>query len=255
MGDGPDHSRLETRTLIVGVGLMVASLLAVVAVWLVARDAPSSQVGMVEGIPYVAATGPDGCQRFGEYWSRDSGVVIDPVVIEGFTNCRQDSDGNWTTASVLPRPTLPEGSDAAAAEIRAEILAGVDRLETAMPQSLKNDLGSIYSDNDNPVIGHQQEGVTISSVRSRYARMVNGLMLDPQGGAFTDYLGWLMGKRIAGYAALRTACLDNPDTAYLYQPCVGLEDNLSIRYAPWPWDLRDLVNLDAYLAERFENEG
>ncbi len=255
MAEHSDEDRFEKRTLLIGATLMAVAVAAVVGVWLVARDAPSSNAGMVDGIPYVAATGPEGCQSFGEYWIRDSGVTIDPVVIENFTNCRIDADGNWTVAASLPRPELPEGTDADAAETRAEILAGVDLLEASLPQSLKDELGSIYSDSDNPVIGHQREGVTISPVRERYARIVNGLMLDPDQRAFTDYLGWYMGKRIAGYAALRTACLDDPDTEYLYQPCVGLEDNLSVRYAPWPWDLRNLVNLDAYLAERYATEG
>ena len=234
---------------------MAFALLAVVVVWSLARDAPSSEIGMVEGIPYVGATGPEGCQSFGDYWTSESGVEIDAAAIERFTNCRLGADGRWTVAAELPRPALPPGTDAAAAETRAQILAGVDRLESSMPQSLRDELGAIYSDADNPVIGHQKEGVAISLTRTRYARMVNGLLLDPDQDPFTDYVGWLMGNRIGGYAALRTACLEGPDTGYLYQPCVGLEDNLSIRYAPWPWDLRDLVNLDAYLADQFADDG
>jgi hypothetical protein len=47
-------------------------------------------------------------------------------------------------------------------------------------------------------------------------------------------------------------CRETPEAGYLELPCQGLEDTLSIRFVPWPWDLRSDVLLREYLLYRVE---
>ena len=100
------------------------------------------------------------------------------------------------------------------------------------------------------MIGQVREGASLSNVRTRYARIINGMMLDPQHEALAGYVAWIMQQRIDSYGIFRRACLEN-DTLYLRQPCTGMEDNLSIRYAPWYWELANDDLLDAYLHHLF----
>ena len=115
---------------------------------------------------------------------------------------------------------------------------------------MMRELGKVYSEQANPVIGFTQEGVSLSSIRTRYARIMNGFMLDPQHEAMADYVGWVMQQRIDAFGTFRRACLQD-DTAWLRQPCTGMEDNLSIRYAPWYWELANEGLIDDYLNHVF----
>ena len=99
------------------------------------------------------------------------------------------------------------------------------------------------------MVGHFREGVAWGTYRTRYARIVNAFMLDPEHDELADFIGWTMARKIKGYADFRRECLDNPDVGMLHNACKGVEDNLSIRYAPLPWDLRDPDLIDTWFYE------
>ena len=76
-------------------------------------------------------------------------------------------------------------------------------------------------------------------------------MLDPNNAELASYIGWVMARKIDGYADFRRECLDNDNVDMLHDACRGMEDNLSIRYAPLPWDLRDPDLLDTWYYETY----
>ena len=237
-------------------GLMLVS---VAVLWLVARDAPSSAVGEIAVVPRASITVSGGCQNFADYWLEETSVDIEPATLEGFTNCRYGKDGRWYVWPELPEsaaepaPELSAEDRAAAEELEARILADVEALTEHISPELQEALNKVYSETNNPVISQIREGASLSNVRTRYARLVNSFMLDPEREALAGYVGWAMEQRINAYGVFRRACLDE-DTGYLRQPCVGMEDNLSIRYAPWYWELRSPLLLDAYVTQLFAEE-
>lgn len=232
---------------------ITAGLLAVVGLlWLIARDAPSSGTGDTNTVPGVSVGPSEGCANFARYWLDETSVDVDAGVLEGFTNCRLATDGDWYTLAELPDeinpdpPAIAEQNQAASDETRARIIADLGILQQSFTEPMMTELGKVYSDQSNAVIGQTREGSSLSNVRTRYARIINGMMMDPSHDALAGYVSWLMQQRIDSYGIFRRACLED-DTAYLRQPCTGMEDNLSIRYAPWYWELARSDWLDAYL--------
>jgi hypothetical protein len=150
-------------------------------------------------------------------------------------------------------PAISDDDHAAADQLGARILEDIDALQDQISPELQEALDKIYSDTQNPVIGQVREGASLSNVRTRYARLVNAFALDPDHAALANYVGWAMEQRINAYGVFRRACL-REDTAYLRQPCEGMEDNLSVRYALWYWELRNPLLIDAYLAAQFAAE-
>jgi hypothetical protein len=234
-------------------------LVSVAALWAVARDAPSSEIGEIAVVPRASITVSGGCQNFADYWLEQTSVDIDAATLEGFTNCRRDDEGKWYVWTEHPDAKddvlsgLSDAERAAADQLEARILEDIDALQDQISPEMRESLDKIHSDTQNPVIGQTREGASLSNVRTRYARLVNAFALDPDHAAFADYVGWVMEQRINAYGVFRRACL-RADTTYLRQPCVGMEDNLSIRYAPWYWELRNPLLIDAYLAAQFVEE-
>jgi len=237
-------------------GLMV---LSVIALWVVARSAPSSAVGETGGVPRAPITLSGGCQNFGDYWLNGTTVDIEAATLEGFTNCRQGEDGRWYGWTELPEsgddsaPTLSDEDRVAAEELKTRILEDIDALRARISAELQTELDMVFSESQNPVIGQIREGASLSNVRTRYARLINAFALNPEREALAGYAGWAMEQRINAYGVFRRACLDE-GTGYLRQPCVGMEDNLSIRYAPWYWELRNPLLLEAYVGSLFAEE-
>jgi hypothetical protein len=231
-------------TLVIALGVGVA--------WLAARDAPSSAVGDIAQVPRASITSSQGCQNFVDYWIDDIGLDLDPLVFEGFTNCRQDTDGRWRIWSEVSgerRQTLDDLDEQTlegAIALRSAIVEDLEALVDRISPELRSSLDNVHSGAPNPVIGHTREGVSVSSVRTRYARLMNGFMLDPDRAEVASYVGWVMKQRMDSYGAFRRTCL-GADTEWLRQPCVGMEDNLSVRYVPWYWDLYHPMYLDAYI--------
>jgi hypothetical protein len=239
--------------------IAASMLVSVGALWLVARDAPSSEIGEIGVVPRASITVSGGCQNFADYWIEETSVDIEAATLEGFTNCRLGEDGKWYVWTEHPDARadaltgLSEEDRAAADQLKARILEDIDAMQAQISPELQESLDNIRSDIQNPVIGQVREGASLSNVRTRYARLINAFNFDLDHAALADYVGWVMEQRINAYGVFRRACLDG-DTAYLRQPCVGMEDNLSIRYAPWYWELRSPLLIDAYLAAEFSTD-
>lgn len=241
---------------VIGSSIVAALLLMVGIAWAAARDAPSSATGDINAVPRQSITASRGCQNFATYWLERTSVPIDAGTLEGFTNCRQGTDGNWYVVPELPNELDPSPStilpenETDANSLRVRLVADIATLQQNLSDAMMKELGKVYSEQSNPVISHTREGASLSSIRTRYARIVNGYMLDPERKDFANYVGWVMQQRIDAYGAFRRACLQD-DTAWLRQPCTGMEDNLSIRYAPWYWELADEHLLEAYLSHLY----
>ena len=246
------HPLAGARNPLIGTGIVAALLLLIGVAWLVARDAPSSAVGDINSVPRLSITAAQGCQNFADYWLNKTSVPVDAATLEGFTNCREGTDGKWYLVSELPEglnpnpPGVAPDSEKAANDLRAQLIADIATFQQSLSAAIMKELGKVYSEQANPVIGQTREGANLSSVRARYARLMNGYMLDPERAALAGYVGWVMQERIDAYGAFRRACL-REETAWLRQPCTGMEDNLSIRYAPWYWELANDDLLDAYM--------
>lgn len=234
-------------------GLICGAL--VLAVWVASRNAPSATTGLTERLPVSVVSASEGCENFGRYWTDTSGAGIDPIAIERFTNCRLQDDGTWVAGSTmygagpLDESTLTDEQQAQLNDARAAIAEQADALEAVLPDSVSTTFEQLYSADSNAVVGHFREGVAWGSYRTRYARIVNAFMLDPDHAELAGLIGWTMGRKINGYADFRRECLGNPDIAMLHGACRGMEDNLNIRYAPLPWDLRDPELIDTWFYE------
>jgi hypothetical protein len=225
------------------------------AVWIASRNAPSASTGITDRLPVPAVSADEGCENFGAYWTDTSGAGIDPAPIGRFTNCQLQEDGAWVAgssmygASPIDEAVLTDDQREQLEEARSEIARQVDELEAVLPNSVDAAFDQLHDQENNAVVGHFQEGVAWGSYRTRYARIVNAFMLDPDHAELASLIGWTMGRKIGGYADFRRACLANPDVAMLHGACRGMEDNLSIRYAPLPWDLRDPNVIDTWFYE------
>lgn len=251
------HRRFDRSSLggVVIAGLICAALVAVA--FLASRNAPSAATGLTDRLPLPAVSANEGCENFGRYWTQTSGANIDPVPLELFTNCRLGDDGVWVAsetmygAAPLDESTLTDEQRAQLAQLRTAIAAQIDGLEAVLPKTVLHTFDQLETDDTNAVVGHFREGVSWGSYRTRYARIVNAYMLDPKNAELASYIGWIMNRKIDGYADFRRECLGNSDVAMLFDACRGMEDNLSIRYAPLPWDLRDPDLLDTWYYETY----
>lgn len=247
--------RIDRRSLGVVVLLGALSLGLIVGAWAMARNAPASTVGLISAVPDPRVSATQGCASFAQYWLDASRGSIDPVAIELFTNCRVDDRGNWVAAETmygaapLDESTLTPEQQAELQDLRGTIGQQIDGLEAELPGSIRSAFNQLHSPWSNAVVGHFREGVPWSSYRTRYARIVNAYLLDPQNTDLANYAGWIMSRKIEGYAAFRQQCLAKPEIAMLQTACIGMEDNLSIRYAPLPWELRDPDLLDTWFYE------
>jgi hypothetical protein len=249
------RSRFDRRSLggLVLAGAMCAVLL--LSVWLVSRNAPSATSGITDRLQLAAVSADDGCEIFGRYWTETSNANVDPVSLERFTNCRVLEDGTWVAGSsmygvdALDETTLTAEQLGQMNEARDAIAAQVDDLEAVLPNSVASAFERLYLPETQSVVGHFREGESWGSYRTRYSRIVNAFMLDPDHAELASFIGWTMARKIDGYADFRRTCLGNSDVTMLHNACRGMEDNLSIRYAPLPWDLRDTNLIDTWYYE------
>jgi hypothetical protein len=89
--------------------------------------------------------------------------------------------------------------------------------------------------------------VQISPTRERYTRYTRAFLIDPDRPELAGYVGWWMQRRMEAYGAFAQACQGQRDKGYLDFACARMEDALSVRYPPWPWDLESTVALEEYL--------
>jgi len=237
---------------VLGLVLLVAVMVG--AVMFASRDAPSSLSNNPEALAVPTITSDQGCARFANYWIEQSGVLVEPASIEGLTNCRLSAGGEWfvptgaNDSRLTSESILTEDEASRTASTRTAILAEIALLEAQLSSSITRDLDRIYSTRSQAVTGRINDSVTISRARSRYTRVAQAFLLDPNHQILADYVGWLMQRKIAAYDLLSAACLDSPETQYLKIVCLGMEDSLSVNFPPWLWDLRSSVWLNEYLA-------
>lgn len=245
----PDRSALGG---VVALGLVCAGLVALA--WLLSRHADSSATGMTAALPLPAVSADAGCENFGDYWTDTSGAGVAPDAIALFTNCRLGDDGTWIAGPLygsgrIDESALTQEQRDRLQTLRTDIGLQIDGLEGALPTTVRETIAQLETDQPNPVVGTFREGVGWGSARTRYARIVNAYMLDPDNAELASFIGWIMGRKIEGYGQLRRTCLGNEDVAMLHTACRGMEDNLSIRYAPLPFVLRDPALLDTWFYE------
>lgn len=249
------RSRFDRRSIggVVLAGLICGTL--VLVVWMASRHAPSATTGITDRLPGSTVSADEGCENFGRYWTTTSGAGIDPVPLELFTNCRLQEDGSWTAsesmygAGPLDESTLTGDQQAQLNDARSAIAEQADALEAVLPNSVQMTFEQLYRPETTAVVGHFREGMSWGAYRTRYARIVNAFMLDPDHAELASFIGWTMARKINGYADFRRECLGNADVAMLHNACRGIEDNLSIRYAPLPWDLTDPGLIDTWFYE------
>lgn len=235
-------------------GLTVLIVAMIGLATLAARDAPSAGSDNPQALAVPTITADEGCTRFARYWIDQSGVRVDPATIEGLTNCRLSDGGEWFVPTgaederLTEQARLTEDEEARTTPIKMDILSEIVALEATLSSSIIRDLERIYRARPHAVTGRINDTVTISRARSRYTRVVQAFLLDPDRRLLADYVGWLMQRKIGAYEALSNECLGNPETAYLRVVCLGLEDSLSVNYPPWLWDMRSTVWLNEYLA-------
>jgi hypothetical protein len=238
----------------IALGVVAVCLALVLAVRLVARDAPSAGRSIVVGLPPPVVSSAEGCTNIARFWIVEAGTGVSAETIEGMTNCRQAADGTWFVPSGGDDPRLPaapvltEEQQAATAALRADIVAQIDGLEAQFPSTLRLWLSQLYDPFPRAAWGHIRDGPSIRTPRGRYTRLIQAYLMAPDHQELADYVGWIMARRLDAYDDLRTKCFGDPDLAYLRTVCRGLEDTLGIRYPPFVWDLADPYLLDAYLA-------
>jgi hypothetical protein len=222
--------------------------------YLIARDAASSRSNSPTALPTPFIASDQACANFAHYWIEESGVTVEPTIIEGLTNCRISESGEWFVPTGARDPRLPAGFAMTETErgetegVRQQLLNQIGVLEESLSGSMERDLDKIYDPRTRPISGHQRDGESISRARSRYTRVAQAYLMAPEHQLLADYVGWLMAKKIDAYEALQAACESDPSLAYLSTVCSGIEDTLSVRFPPWAWDLRNSVSLEEYLA-------
>jgi hypothetical protein len=254
----PGLLRREAR---IAFATIAGSLILVLGLRLIAKDAPSAERSMVVGIPTPAVSTAAGCENFARYWIDESGVSTSDAAIEGMTNCRRATDGTWFVPAGPEDPRLPntpiltEAQEAATAELRTELLSQIHGLEAQFPSTLQQWLNQIYDPIPRAVTGHLRDGISIRTARGRYTRLTQAYLMAPERQVLADYVGWIMARRIRAYDDFAGSCLGDPSHEYLWTACRGLEDSLSIRFPPLPWELEDPLLLDGYLASTLQTAG
>ncbi len=140
------------------------------------------------GLPRRQSAPMQGCENFGRYWTDTSGAMIDPVPLELFTNCRIEDDGTWAAGRIHVRrgatrridPDRRPAGPARAASYR-HLGQQIDGLEATLPKSVQNAFDQLHTDRATMrSSGISRKGSVWGSYRTRYARIVNAYMLDPQ---------------------------------------------------------------------------
>ena len=265
MGKSHQGVKLEPRRVNRGgewrifVAMSLLTGVLVGGLYLIARDAASSEVNSPDELPIPAISTGDACANFANYWMNESGVSVDASVVEGLTNCRLSADGEWFVPNSPRDDRLPAGfaltqdERAETNALRQQILGEIEDLESSFSSSIERDLKAIYDPRTRPISGHLKDGEMIGRQRSRYTRVVQAYLLAPEHGALADYVAWLMTDKIDAYESLSTACEADASLDYLRTVCLAIEDSMSVRFPPWTWDLRNSVSLEEYLAYLVRN--
>jgi len=234
--------------------LVVICLVLVGGLAIVSRGAPSAtQLDSVR--LQTDAVGPDqGCDNFATFWTVDTGVEMPVDAIEGLTNCRLSTDGQWFVPDGVDDSLLSERSVLTANEralveaLRFRLDEDLTALDNALPDYLKESFEPNYADENLPVFGHTKRGRTdFGFKRARYQRITQAFLLSPDRILLADYIGWVMTRRATAVAQIDTACLADQDLQYLLRACNGMRGEFNIIAVPIIWDLTNPVVFEEYL--------
>lgn len=238
--------------------VVLACLLLIGGLRIVSSGAASSKDQGTSAIPVPSLSSETNCTTWANYWNDLSGVGASVQVLEGMSNCRQAADGTWFVPSSSSDPRLQNGPILTPEEttqtnaLRNDITTQVGNLMRQFPESLQKKVDVVYSNTDNAVIGHLKYDQSIGDVRNRYTRLTQAFLMDPANAELADYVGWMMANRQAAFADFNNSC-HRDDIKYLWVACNGIGGALSVNYPPWPWDLTNTTNLDAYLKWALDN--
>jgi hypothetical protein len=235
----------------------VVSVLLILGLWAISRDAPSAK--QLDSVALVTAgvTGEQGCANFANFWMHDSGLSVPPDAIAGMSNCRLGADGVWFVPAGPSDPRLPADEQLTAQEqekaavLSAQLADDLVALEMTLPRSLRESLKANYDPENLPVFGHTKKGRNdLGAKWARYIRVTQAFLLSPQHAVLADYVGWAMERRQKAVGEFETACFADPDNAFLWRACKGLRSEFGIANIPLYWELDDPVLIQEYLADR-----
>jgi hypothetical protein len=252
----PRKFRNDGRTAFI---IVLACLLLIGGLRVAASGKASSKDQGTSAIPRPELGTNEQCETWASYWTVGSGVGASQQALEGMSNCRLAADGTWivptssTDSRLANAPILNPEESAQTAALRASILQQIEDLQGQMPDSLNKKIATIYSADNNAVIGHLKDDQSIGDIRGRYTRLTQAYLMDPANTELADYVGWSTAKRQAAFADFVRSCRQE-DLRYLWVACDGLGGSLSVNFPPWPWELTNSVNLDSYLKWAVEND-
>jgi hypothetical protein len=237
--------------------IAVLSLLLLVGLLLVSRDAPSAQQLDSVSLTTAGVTGEEGCANFANFWMEESGIDLPSDVIYGLSNCRLSAEGMWFVPASATDPRLQDDErlsadeQAAVAVLSAQLADDLAALELVLPRSLRESLKANYEAEQSPVFGHTKRGRTdLGAKWARYVRVTQAFLLSPQRSVAADYVGWLMERRLTAVESFETHCFADPDDRFLAIACNGLRQEFGIQRIPLYWDLTDPVLIQEYLVDR-----
>ena len=232
-----------------------ACVVLVVALRLISGGGESASGPGPVRLPAPTPTADELCQLFARYWTVETGGEVPAEAVAAISDCRQDTSGAWFQASgpddprLAGGPVLSDDERARTAGLRGEITDQLDALLAGLPESLRRSLDGLYDPVGRPGSGHLRDGQRITQVRTSYERFVRRYLADPGHQAIADYVVWLTAWRAAAFDHIRLACREGQP---LVTGCSAMATALAIGSVPWPWDLRDPLALDAYLASTLE---
>jgi hypothetical protein len=250
------RGELFGREAVIALAVIAGCLVLLIGLRAVSRDSASAGRSIVVTIPTPRVTSAEGCTNFAGYWTDPDGAGLPDDVIEGMTNCRKAADGRWFVPAGVDDdrltnvPVIPEGQQAAADALETALTTQIDALEAEIPSTLENWLKQIYDPIPRAVTGNLKEGYSIGTTRGRYTRLTQSFLMSPENQELAGYVGWLMQRKVSAFGQLQAVCQSRSDLQYLRTACNGLEGNLSVRFPPFPWDLKNSLLMREYIAQK-----
>lgn len=239
------------------VAIVAVSILALVGLWVISRNAPSAFQQEKVSLQTGPVTGEEGCSNFALFWTVESGVNVPVESISDLTNCRLSPDGAWFVPASATDSRLPESSrlteqeQVLVAALESDLLADLDALIETVPTSLKDSLLLNFDEDNEPVFGHNKRGRTdLGAKRSRYIRIAQAYLISPDRTTLAEYVGWVMQRRDAAMSQFETSCYAELELQFVWRACDGMRAEFAVAFIPFYWDLSDPVLLQDYLIYR-----
>ncbi|CAN5382406.1 hypothetical protein BH09CHL1_BH09CHL1_03500 [soil metagenome] len=244
---GPRRDPLIFLAIVAVTSIVVGSL------WLISRNADSagvaSNVANVDPVPYTPS---EVCNNWATYWTTESGVGVPATALEAMSNCRQVADGTWIVPANAADPridrpvVLTDAERAQVQNLESQIQSSIQRFQMLESADLVDAISRMYTPEVTGVDGHVADGPRIDTARKLYTDELAIFLENPGNELLKAYVEWIVPYRQAAFAQLTDRCyVEKFD--YLFNPCKGTADQLSIDFVPWSWDLSDSLLLDTYL--------